>query len=150
MLRWLPFAVVVEVITAVSLSSWVTQWWAAQSSPVSSGLPGAADSVLRARTSSSNADVHTVLWFVAALALVWAMRSYGLARLVAASVALWVYTVAVEVTQRWVPTRTAQWIDVVGNGLGIFAGVAVGVAIRSLWPWGESGALAVDSPRRAE
>ena len=43
-----------------------------------------------------------------------------------AAAALWAYTGLLEVGQRWVPTRTSQWIDVVGNGLGIVAGLAVG------------------------
>ena len=82
--------------------------------------------MLQARSNSSNADVHAVLWFVAALALVWAMRFDGWRRLRAASVALWVYTGLLEIGQRWVPTRTSQWIDLIGNALGIIAGLAVG------------------------
>ena len=126
MALWLPFVVAVVVITAVSLSSSVTQWWDVQSSPGTSSLPAAADGVLQARSNSSNADVHTVLWFVAALALVWAMRPVRWRSLTAAAVALWAYTGLLEVAQRWVPTRTSQWIDLVGNGLGIVAGLAVG------------------------
>jgi len=97
--------------------------------------------------SSSNADVHIVLWFVAALALVWAMRSHGWARLATAAVALWAYTGLLEVGQHWVPMRTPQWIDVVGNGLGIVAGVAVGVIVGALWPWRVPAALVVDAHR---
>ena len=127
--RWAPFVVVLVAVTVVSLSSSVTQWWAVQSTPATSSLPAAADGVLQARSNPSNADVHAVLWFVAALALVWAMRPYGWLRLMAAAVALWAYTGLLEVGQRWVPTRTSQWIDVVGNGLGIVAGLAVGCSV---------------------
>ena len=67
-----------------------------------------------------------VLWFVAALALVWAMRSFRWRRVAIAAAALWAYTGLLEVGQRWVPTRTSQWIDLAGNGLGIVAGLAVG------------------------
>ena len=131
--RWAPFVVVVVAITVVSLSSSVTQWWDVQSAPGTSSLPDAADQVLQARPDSSDADVHTVLWFAAALALVWAMRPHGWRRLVAAAAALWVYTGLLEVAQRWVPSRTAQWIDLVGNGLGIVAGLAVGCVAIAVW-----------------
>ena len=129
--RWLPFAVVVVFNTAVSLSTSVTQWWAVESTPATTRLPAAADGVLEARSNSSNADVHTVLWFLAAVALVWAMRSHSrrsLAAAAAAAAALLAYTVVLEIAQRLVPTRTSQWLDVVGNGLGIAVGLAVGCA----------------------
>ena len=61
-----------------------------QSTPVTSSLPAAVGPVLQARANSSNADVRSVLWFVTALALVWAMRNQGWLRLLAAAVALWV------------------------------------------------------------
>jgi VanZ family protein len=130
--RRLPFVVlaaVVVAITVISLSSSVTQWWDVQSSPASSRLPTAADPVLRARPDSANADVHVVLWFVASLALVWAMRPYGRNRLAVAAGVLWAYSGLLEVAQRWAPERTSQWIDLVGNGIGIAAGVAVGCAV---------------------
>ena len=133
MVRWVPFVVVVVVNTVVSLSSPVTQWWAVQSTPATSSLPAVADGVLQARANSTNADVHMVLWFVAALALVWAMRSLRWRRLAIAAAALWAYTGLLEVGQRWVPTRTSQWIDVVGNGLGIIAGLAVGCTAIAAW-----------------
>ena len=131
--RWLPFVVVVVAITVVSLSSSVTQWWDVQSAPGTSSLPDAADQVLGARPDSSDADVHTVLWFGAALALVWAMRGHGWRRLMAAAAALWVYTGVLEVAQRWVPSRTAQWVDLAGNALGVVAGLAVGSAAIAGW-----------------
>jgi hypothetical protein len=146
MVRWVPFVVVLVAVTVVSLSSSVTQWWAVQSTPGTSSLPTAADGVLRARSNSANADVHTVLWFVAAVALVWAMRSHGRRRLMTAAVALWLYSGVLEAGQRWVPTRSSEWIDVVGNGLGIAAGLAVGcsalVASRRLQRTREPGWIA--------
>jgi VanZ family protein len=129
--RWLPFVVLVAVvvaITVISLSSSVTQWWDVQSTPATSSLPTAADPVLRARSDSANADVHVVLWFVAGLALVCAMRPDGWRRLAVAAGVLWAYSALLEIAQRWVPERTSQWIDVVGNGIGIAAGLAVGCA----------------------
>ena len=129
--RWLPFVVLVVVaaaITVISLSSSVTQWWDVQSTPATSSLPTAVDPVLRARPDSANADVHLVLWFVAALALVWAMRPDGWRRLAVGAGVLWAYSGLLEVAQRSVPERTSQWIDLVGNGIGIAAGVAVGCA----------------------
>ena len=137
--RWVPVAVLVGVvlaITMISLSSSVTQWWDVQSTPATSSLPTAADPVLRARPDSANADVHVVLWFVAGLALAWAMRPYGWRRLEWWREALWAYSGLLEVAQRWVPERTSQWIDLVGNGVGIAAGLAVGcvaVVISSQW-----------------
>ncbi len=129
--RWLPIVVLVAVvgaITVISLSSSVTQWWDVQSTPATSSLPTAADPVLRARPDAANADVHLVLWFVAALALVWAMRPDGWRRLAVAAGVLWAYSGLLEVAQRSVPERTSQWIDLAGNGIGIAAGVAVGCA----------------------
>ncbi len=135
MVRWIPFVVVIVVNTAVSLSSAVTRWWAVESTPATSSLPAAADGVLEARANSSNADVHLVLWSVAALALVWAIRPHSRHRLMAPALVLWLYTGLLEVAQRWVPTRTSQWIDVVGNGLGIVAGLAVGYGALTPVRW---------------
>ena len=129
--RWLPIVVLVAVvgaITVISLSSSVTQWWDVQSTPATSSLPTAVDPVLRARSDAANADVHLVLWFVAALALVWAMQPCGWRRLAVAAGVLWAYSGLLEVAQRSVPERTSQWIDLAGNGIGIAAGVAVGCA----------------------
>jgi hypothetical protein len=50
------------VISAISSSS-VTRWWAVESTTGTSNRPAAADGVLQAR---SNADVHTMVWSVAA------------------------------------------------------------------------------------
>ena len=80
-----------------------------------------------------------MLWFAAALALVWAMRSNSGRTLVLAAAGLWAYTVVLEVAQRWVPTRTSQWIDVVGSGLGIVAGIAVGCASLAAWRFSRRG-----------
>ena len=131
--RWAPFAIVVVAITVISLSSSVTQWWAVQSTPGTTSLPEVADPVLRARSNSANADVHTALWFVAGLTLVWAMQPHGRRRLALAALALWAYTGLLEIAQRWVPTRSSQWIDLVGNGLGIAAGLVVGSAAIVVW-----------------
>jgi VanZ family protein len=133
LVRWLPFVVAVVAVTAVSWSSSVMQWWDVQSSPATSSLPSAANSVLESRANSSNADVHVALWFVATLALVWAMRHRPWRALVVAAIALWAYTGVVEVGQRWVSDRTSQWIDVVGNGLGIVTGLAVGCGAIAAW-----------------
>ena len=136
--RWAPFVVVLVANTTVSLSSSVTEWWAVQSTPGRSSLPTAADRVLRARSNASNADVHLVLWFVAALALVLAMRADNWRRLAAAAAALWAYTGLLEFAQLWVPTRTSQWVDLAGNAVGIVAGLAVGcgalAAVRGFGP----------------
>jgi hypothetical protein len=128
-----PFVVALVAVTVVTLSSSVAQWWTVQSTPATSDLPAAADGVLRARSTTSNADVHTVLWSVAAVALVWAMRSSGWRRLAAAAGALWAYTCVLEVGQRWVPTRTSQWIDVAGNAAGIVVGLAVGCSALAVY-----------------
>ena len=130
--RWVPVVVLVAVvvaITAISLSSSVTQWWDVQSTPATSSLPTAADPVLRARPDSANAYVHVVLWFVAGVALVWAMRPYGWRRLAVAAGSLWAYSGLLEIAQRWVPERTSQWIDLVGNAIGIAGGLAAGYAV---------------------
>jgi len=134
LVRWVPFVVVVVAITVVSLSSSVAQWWAIQGTPGTSRLPAAVDPVLQARPNSSDADVHLVLWFVATLALVWAMRPHGWLRLTTATVAPLAYTGLLEVGNQRVPTRSPQWIDVVGNGLGIVAGLAVGAVVVALLP----------------
>lgn len=126
MLRWAPLVVVLVAVTALSLSSSVGHWWTVQSTPGSSRLPGAVDEVLQARSNSSDADVHVVLWFVAVVALVWAMRSAGWSRLLIVAVALWLYSGVLELGQRWVPARSSQWIDLVGNAVGIFVGLTVG------------------------
>jgi VanZ family protein len=131
--RWLPFAVAVVAITFVSLSSSVMRWWDVQSSPETSILPGAANPVLQSRSGTGDADVHVLMWFVATLALVWAMRRHPWRRLLAAALVLWLCTGVLEIAQRWVSARTSQWIDFLGNGVGIVAGLLVGFGGLAVW-----------------
>ena len=95
-------------------------------------MPDAADGILRARTNSSDADVHSVLWFLAAAALVLGARHLRGGWLFPAVVSVWAYSGLLEVGQRWVPERTPQWVDFLANGLGIAVGVVVGVGVRAV------------------
>ena len=59
-----------------------------------------------------------------------AMRWWRTSRapaVVLAGPALWADTGLLEIGQRWVPWGTSQWIDVVGNAIGISLGLTVGL-----------------------
>ena len=68
-------------------------WWSHECASGTTQLPAAADRVLRARTGTSDADVHLVLWFGAALRAGWALRRAPLRTVVVAGAGLWAYTV---------------------------------------------------------
>jgi VanZ family protein len=123
---WGPFALVVVVNTMITLSTRVMRWWRHESSPSTTPLPSAAGPMLRAREGASDADVHVLLWFVAAFALAWALRRTSARTIVCAGLALWAYTGVLEFCQRWVPARTSSWADLVGNGIGVAIGLSVG------------------------
>ena len=123
--------VVVIVNTMITLSTRVMVWWSHESHPETTQLPAAADRVLRARTGTADADVHVVLWSVAALALAWALRRATLRSVALAGAALWAFTGVLEYCQ-WVPGRTSSWIDFAGNAVGITIGLAFGLRLFRL------------------
>ena len=127
------FGVVVAVNTVLSLSTAAAQWWSLESSPSTTPLPSAADSVLlAARAGTGDADAHVVLWFAAAVTLAWALRHARAQRIVLAGLALWAYTGVLEVVQHWVPGRSSSWADLAGNAFGIAIGLSVGMAASHL------------------
>ena len=74
----------------------------------------------------SDADTAALMWFAAAVLLMMVVRSWPLRAL--GLVALLAYTGLLELLQRLTPNRSAEWIDMLGNAIGI-AAAAVAVAL---------------------
>ena len=115
----------------VALSTGVMTWWDGASDPDRRSLPDPVRSALESRRSVGDADVHVVLWFVAAALLVFALGRRPWRVMVAALGGLWAYAAVLEFCQRWVDARTPSWLDLIGNTIGLAAGaLAAGV-----WLW---------------
>lgn len=128
---WWTLLVVGLVTNAyVALSSNVAIWWAKESTSKTSTLPVPVQDVLNARPQTSEADVHVVLWFVAGIAAMFAVRSLRsrailLGLLVACSGIL-------ELAQNLTANRTAQWSDFAGNAFGVVVALLVVVVVSRL------------------
>lgn len=124
--------VLVVGLTAVMWSDRMSAWWGDQSSgdvppAVPAPLEPVVSTVLDARPSTNEADVHVLLWggvaAVMMLVIPWASRR---ARLVALG-GLFAWSVVVEVLQPVLSSRSAAWGDVAGNALGI------GLVAAAVW-----------------
>ncbi len=126
---------VVAALTAAMWSDRMSAWWGDQSSgdappAVPAPLQPAVSTVLDARPSTSEADVHVLLWGGVAVLLMVVLRGAGLRARLLALGGLFGYSVLVEALQPVASSRSASWGDVVGNAIGIgLVAVAVG-----LWP----------------
>lgn len=123
-LIWWPLlAACLATNTYVALSGSVSVWWATETTPKTSSLPSAIQQVLSARPQTSEADVHVVLWFLAGIAAMFAVRTWrSRAILLGGLVA---YSGLLEIAQSLTPIRTAQWTDFAGNAVGILVAAAV-------------------------
>ena len=122
-LWWPVLAVCLAANTYIALSGGVAGWWATESNSKSSSLPGPVQEVLSVRPATSEADVHVLLWFLAGLAAVFAVRTWrSRGVLIAALVA---YSGLLEVAQTLTPSRTAQWTDFASNVVGIMSAALV-------------------------
>ena len=151
-MAWCLFGAVVAINTLLSITTWAADWSSDNADPETSRLPKVLKPVLEARSGASDADVHLLLWFVAASVLWWALRSVAKGTRVASFVALWADTAGLELAQRWVPERTPQWTDLIANGLGIAAGATAGYLLsRRFGSTGveQLGAEPVDLERQA-
>lgn len=109
--------------TYIALSGGVAAWWATETSSKSSSLPGPVQDVLSVRPATSEADVHVLLWFLAGLAAMFAVRTWRSRWLILG--ALLAYSGLLEVAQALTPSRTAQWTDFASNVVGIMAAALV-------------------------
>jgi hypothetical protein len=133
------WVVMLAGLTAVMWSDRMSAWWGDQSSgdaapAVPEVLEPAVSTVLEARPSTNEADVHVLLWggLAAVMMLVFPWPSRR-ARLVGLA-GLFAYSVVVEVLQPVLSSRSAAWGDVAGNaaGVGLVAvAVVATVAFRS-------------------
>jgi len=115
-------ALILALITYVSLSDRVGLWWGRESNSKTSSLPRSVQDVLAVRPHLHDADVHLVLWLCAGVVAVlattaWRYRAVLLVALVA-------YGGLLELAQFLTKTRTAQWGDFLGDAIGIVAGAA--------------------------
>lgn len=115
------------------LSPRVALWWDKETQPDNPSPPAVLRWFFRVRPNTGEADVHVVLWFVAAFAAALTVRSWRSRRLVL--LAVWLFSAAIEVVQSFTPHRTAQWGDLLGNAIGVcLAGGAVWLLTRRREP----------------
>jgi glycopeptide antibiotics resistance protein len=120
-----PFiaAAVVVVNTVLSWSDWVVGLITGppDGEPGALRLPGWILMLLEARPDTGDAEVHLVIWAAAAVAVTMAVRTPR--RLVPVLVAVWAWSVVVEALQPVITDRRGfEWIDVVGNTVGVVVG----------------------------
>ena len=116
---WLWRALLVAVVatnTVFELSSAFGEWFG--SSTHTDSLPVVVRQIVEARP-DSDADLHGLMWFAAALLVMVVVRSWR-AR-IAGLGALLAYTGALELLQTLTPSRAAEWVDMLGNAIGIAA-----------------------------
>lgn len=115
--------VCLTVNTYVALSAGVSLWWTRETTPKSSSLPGPIQEVLSARSQTSEADVHFVLWFLAGIGALFAVRTWP--SRVILLVGLIEYSGLLEIAQSFTSIRMAQWTDFAGNASGVLVAAAV-------------------------
>ena len=140
--RWWSVALMLSIAlnTAVMWSDRVGAWWAGRVSEDEVGsMPGPFRTVIDLRAPLGDADLHAVAWGVSAVVAVmvitarFAPTSADSRRPVGLVLGtVWAWSVTVEVLQPVVSdTRAFEWIDVVGNTVGIAVGGGTTWAVRA-------------------
>jgi VanZ family protein len=119
---WWLLAAILAINTFVALSGGVSLWWQQETTSETSSLPGPVQQVLSARPDTSEADVHLLLWFLAGIVAMLAVRTWRSRAIVLA--ALLAYSALLEAAQSLTANRTAQWSDLAANSLGLMAAAA--------------------------
>ena len=132
--RWIAaglLIVVLDAIVILSMSADVANWWERASRHGQTRLPGPLRRYFNARPYSlDEADVHAVMWFVVATLGLCIVRGWR------ARVAVAVATICaggvIELMQAAFTQRSAEWIDVAGDALGVFAAGVLVTAVVGL------------------
>jgi lysylphosphatidylglycerol synthetase-like protein (DUF2156 family) len=86
--------------------------------------------LIQRRPDFGDAEIHALMWATAALLVVLAVRVRP--RIYVASAVVWVWSIFVEILQPVVSSlRTFQWIDLLGNTIGVVLGLLIGQGILS-------------------
>lgn len=124
---WLVLCIAVVVFnTWASWSSAVVVWFGGgdDDDAGSTWVPRFVLWVLNNRPDVGDADIHLIMWLVAGVATTRAL--YRSPRWGWGVVGLWGWSLVLEVLQPVVnPVRSREWVDVVGNTVGIALGVGV-------------------------
>jgi lysylphosphatidylglycerol synthetase-like protein (DUF2156 family) len=120
---------VIAANTWLTLSDAVVRWLQRRDSePSDAWLPQWVIDLIQARPDLGDAEVHAVMWGVASLLVVLALRHRP--RIYFAVLGVWVWSVIVELLQPVVTSlRGFQWGDVLGNTIGVALGLAIGLWI---------------------
>jgi hypothetical protein len=86
---------------------------------VLSVLPYSDDGIVSYKLTGSGMVVHFVGYFVAAGLLYWAYRRDSISFILFCGLIIFVFSVALEVVQYYLPFRTFNLVDIAANGLGI-------------------------------
>jgi lysylphosphatidylglycerol synthetase-like protein (DUF2156 family) len=120
---------VIAANTYLTLSDAVVRWLQRKDSePSDAWLPQWMIDLIQARPDLGDAEVHAVMWGIASLIVVLALRQRP--RIYIAAAAVWIWSVIVEILQPVVTSlRGFQWGDVLGNTLGVALGLMIGMWI---------------------
>ena len=120
------------VNTYVALSGGVSLWWTRETTSETSSLPGPVQEVLSARPQTSEADVHVLLWFLAGIAAMLAVRTWRSRAILLAT--LVAYSGLLEAAQALTLNRTAQWTDFAANSFGLLAAAGAAGLMTAVRP----------------
>ena len=87
--------------------------------------PGSKDLLMSVKLTSSGFVVHGVAYFVGVLLCYFSFTKKNISFVVWAGLLIFLYSVVLEVVQFYLPYRTFNVYDVVGNGVGILIFVVV-------------------------
>ena len=124
--RWWALAlacVAVVATTTLMWSDWAIGVWGSMVAFAMGVQPEATTTVMTVRT-WGDADLHVIVWGSTALLVLSALP--GTHRRLIAAAALFAWSAVVELAQPWFTAqRSLQWTDLLGNGIGILAALAM-------------------------
>ena len=88
--------------------------------------PGSNDLLISVKLTSSGFVMHGIACFVGMLLCFLAFDAKNISFVVWAGLLVFIYSVVLEVVQFYLPYRTFNVYDIVGNGIGVILGMGVG------------------------
>lgn len=91
--------------------------------------PGSKDLLMSVKLTSSGFVMHGIAYFVGILLCYFSFTKKNISFVLWAGLLIFIYSVVLEVVQFYLPYRTFNVYDVVGNGVGILSFVFIWVMI---------------------
>ena len=88
--------------------------------------PGSNDLLISVKLTSSGFVVHGIVYFVGILLCYFSFNKKNVSFVLWTGLLVFLFSVVLEVVQFYLPCRTFNVYDVVGNGIGVILGMGVG------------------------